>query len=502
MSYANVARFLTDNLGPRAHAEALVTPTRRYTHETLARSVDRWGHALLAAGVARGERVLIAAQADARYVLTMLALAKIGAVAVPVNTRWAAPEVTYAIDLCEPVLVVADGEYRHLADASIEGATHPPRLLAMDELDSAAEAASVAPLPYADVSFDDPLRILFTSGTTSRPKGVITTHGNSAWNHRVVGSDLGVSPADRLLVCYPMFHVSGLEAPGVFGALATGATCLLLPHARADEVSAFIHSEQATGVVLLPPLYAEVLHNPAYENDLDSLRWVLTGGVTPASMQAFMQRLPGRRLIEIFAMTETTGTVTVLDEAHMHDKAGRVGRAVRHVDVRVVDEQGRPVPAGTPGLLEVRGPKVSRGYWGVSDGPGDGWFATGDIGDLDDDGYLAYRGRAKEMIKSGGENIAMAEVERVINQHPDVFAVCIVRIPHERWGEAPKAYVMPEEGRDLDPDELMEFCRGQLAAYKVPREWEVVHELPFNHSGKVLRRVLQEREDQRREAAT
>lgn len=497
MSYANVARFLTDNQG-RSSVEALVTPERRLTYGELAAAVDRWGHLLLDLGVKRGDRVVLAVRGDHRGILLMLALAKIGAVAVPANTRWAPPEVAYAVDLCRPALTVADDTFLDLAERALEVSEHSMPLRSAQELEEAADAVGDVALDYADVALDDPLRILFTSGTTSRPKGVVTTHGNSIWNHRVVGLDLGLVPDDRVLVCYPMFHVSGLEAPGVFGTLATGATCLLLPNAHADEVGGFIGEERASGAVLLPPLYSEILEDPARRPDLSSLRWVLTGALTPASAAHFATVLPGRRLIEVFAMTEATGAATVVDETRMPEKAGRTGRAVRNLDVRVVDELGVPVPTGSPGLIELRGPKISPRYWGLEDERRGGWFATGDIGDLDEDGYLSYRGRAKEMIKSGGENVAMAEVERVIVQHPDVFAVSLVRIPDERWGEGLKAFILPESGRSLDAAALSSFCREQLAAFKVPREWEEVADLPFNHSGKVLRRVMQAREDERR----
>jgi acyl-CoA synthetase (AMP-forming)/AMP-acid ligase II len=501
MSYANVARFLDANAGARPGVDALVTPECRFTHDELRSAVNRWARLLDEQGVGQGDRVIIAADADHRVVLLMLALAKVGAIAVPCNVRWAAPEVTYAIELCEPALLVADEVHGWLLDNGAKEASFKSRSLSLDELDTATAELDDSDPGYAEVGLDDPLRILFTSGTTSRPKAVVTTHGNSAWNHRTVGVDLGVSASDRVAVCYPLFHVSGLEAPGVFGTLANGATVLLLPRARASEVAAFIGAERGTGAVLLPPLYSEVLDDDFYTDQLDSLRWVVTGAVTPTSMATFVRRFPGRRLIEVFAMTEATGAATVLDEARMLDKAGRTGRAVRHVEVRVVDEARAPVPVEVPGLIELRGPKISSRYWGEEDVRPDGWFATGDIGDLDADGYLSYRGRAKEMIKSGGENVALAEVERVVMQYPGVYAVCLVRIPHERWGEVSKAFVMPEIGATLAPDALRTHCREQLAGYKVPHEWEVVEDLPFNHSGKVLRRVLQAREDERRESA-
>lgn len=505
MSFANVSRFLHDHLGPRPDAEALVFGDRRYTFAELERAVDRAAHALKGLGAERGERVMLLARSSDHLVIAMLALAKLGAIAVPLNFRWAAPEIAYAIDQCEPALMVLDEANAELAQQAIaEAQTTPPTILidgADDSLAARAAAVDAPPLPYADVSLDDTLRILYTSGTTSRPKGVMTTHGNSAWNHRAMAFDSDLYPGDRVLVMYPLFHVSGLECPGIFTTLSIGATVVLLDGGDAELTKRTLIEERITGCVLLPPLYGEVLH-ALDAADVPDLRWILTGAVTPATTEEFVRKLPNSHIIEVYAMTETTGATTILDRHHMVEKAGRTGRAVRNVDIKIVDDDGNPVPVGTTGRILVRGPKVSPGYWrDPSPEPRpDGWFDTGDLGDLDEDGYLAFRGRAKEMIKTGGENVAMAEIERVLHMHPAVKAACIVKIPHERWGESPKAFILLEEGAHATAEELEAHCRASLAGYKVPREWEFADSLPFNHSGKVLRRELQAMEDARRAA--
>jgi acyl-CoA synthetase (AMP-forming)/AMP-acid ligase II len=309
--------------------------------------------------------------------------------------------------------------------------------------------------------------------------------------------DCGLGPGDRSLVAYPFFHVSGLEAPGSFAALSAGVTCIVDDVADAATTLATLVEERITCQVMLPPLYDEVVTLVRESGtDLPHLRWLLTGGVTPALMDTFVATFPGKRLIEVFAMTEATGPLTLLDEAHMVEKAGRTGKAVLDVELRIVDEHSHPLPPDTMGVLQARSPKISVGYWGDGDPDRpDGWFDTGDLATLDADGYLAYRGRAKEMLKSGGENVAMAEIERVLTQHPAIKAACIVRLPDPRWGEVPKAYVLLREGMTASADELETFCRASLAGYKVPKVWQFEDDLPFNHSGKVLRRVLQARED-------
>lgn len=507
MSFANVSRFLLDHLGPRPDAEALVFGDRRYTFAELERAVDRTAHALTDLGAARGERVLLLARSSDQFVLAMLALAKLGAIAVPLNFRWAAAEIAYAIDQCEPVLMVLDEANAELGREAIAAAQATPATVLLeggdDALAARAAAVDAPPLPYADVELDEVHRILYTSGTTSRPKGVMTTHGNSAWNHRAMALDCDLRPGDRVLVMYPLFHVSGLECPGIFTTLAIGATVVLLDGGDAEITKRTLINERITGCVLLPPLYGEVLHS-IEASDVPDLRWILTGAVTPATVAEFVETLPSAQLIEVYAMTETTGATTMLDRHHMVEKAGRTGRAMRNVDIQIVDDDGNPVPIGTTGRIRVRGPKISPGYWrDPSPEPRpDGWFDTGDLGDLDEDGYLAFRGRAKEMIKTGGENVAMAEIERVLHMHPAVKAACIVKIPHERWGESPKAYILLEEGAEATAEELEQHCRASLAGYKVPREWEFADSLPFNHSGKVLRRELQAMEDARRASVT
>ncbi|TDC92274.1 AMP-binding protein [Actinomadura sp. 7K507] len=505
MNYANVARMLHDHLGPRPDQEALVFEDRRYTFAELERCVDRTAHALSQAGIRRGDRAALLAGTSDHYVIAMFALAKLGAIAVPLNVRWAADEIAYALDDVTPALLLIDAEHSELAGTGAARAAGAPAALDLhappgrDSLAARAAAITAAPLPYADVELDDPHRILYTSGTTSRPKGALHTHGCSAWNHRAMAADADLRPGDRLLVSYPMFHVSGLEAPGVFAALSAGVTCVLLDGGDAGTVLDVLERERITLTVLLPPLYDEVL-SASPDRDLRALRWIITGAVTPALMRRFTEMLPGKRLIEVFAMTEATGPLTLLDEAHMVEKAGRTGRAVRNVELRIVDEQGQPVPAGTTGFVQARGPKLSPGYWGtlepVRPDPAR-WFDTGDLGSLDSDGYLGYHGRAKEVIKSGGENVSMAEIERVLGQHPGIQAACIVRITHPTWGEVPKAYVLLREGTQADADELEAWCRASLAGFKVPRTWEFVDDLPFNHSGKVLRRVLQDHENTR-----
>jgi fatty-acyl-CoA synthase len=510
MSAANVSRLLDDHLGARGHETALVFEDRRHRYADLERATTRTARALLDLGVTPGDRVAVLAGNSDHYAITLLAVSHVGAISVPMNVRWAPAEVRYALDDAGVRLLLVDERFAAAGRDAVTGTEAPVELmpLAHGEDSLAARAARVpadATVPRAEVGFDDPHRILYTSGTTSRPKGVVHTHGNCAWNHlAMAGTDL-VRPEDRILVAYPMFHVSGLECPGIFSTLAAGATVVLRDGADAATLLGLLRDERITGVVVLQPLLDGLLDALEDAPPLEDLRWLITGGSTPALVDRVVRLLPAVRLVEVYAMTEATGAMTVLDEPHMIEKVGRTGRPVRYLDLRVVDDDGRKVGPGVRGQIEVRGPKIAASYWNRTptpeDGWRDGWFRTGDLGELDEDGYLAFRSRAGEMLKTGGENVAMAEIERVVVDHPAVRAVCIVKVPHPRWQEAPKAYVLPEAGATVDGEQLEAYCRQHLAGYKVPREWAFVDELPFNHSGKVVRRIVQQREDAARTAA-
>ncbi len=539
MSAANVSRLLDDHLAARGHETALVFEDRRYRYVDLERATVRTARALLDLGVEPGDRVAVLAGNSDHYAITLLAVSRIGAISVPMNIRWAPAEIAYALDDAGARILLVDERFEAAGREAVAQADTAVELLplAHGENSLAARAARVpadATVPRAEVGFDDPHRILYTSGTTSRPKGVVHTHGNCAWNHlAMAGTDL-VRPEDRILVAYPMFHVSGLECPGIFSALAAGATVVLRDGADAATLLGLLRDERITGVVILQPLLDEVLDALEAGPPLEHLRWLITGGSTPALVDRVVRLLPAVRLAEVYAMTEATGAMTVLDEPRMIEKVGRTGRPVRYLDLRVVDDDGVPVPPNVAGHIEVRGPKMTPGYWSPvaaspadrtptptadrdaapapgrasparptrEDGWRDGWFRTGDLGELDEDGYLAFRSRAGEMLKTGGENVAMAEIERVVVDHPAVRAVCVVKVPHPRWQEAPKAYVLPEAGASVDAKQLEAYCREHLAGYKVPRAWAFVDELPFNHSGKVVRRIVQQREDAERLAAS
>jgi acyl-CoA synthetase (AMP-forming)/AMP-acid ligase II len=263
-----------------------------------------------------------------------------------------------------------------------------------------------------------------------------------------------------------------------------------------------IARERPTNIWLAPAMMNAVLQVPELADyDTSSIRFIIGGGEKmPEPLVAkILRAFPGAWFSDAYGLTETVSGDTFNDYDHMLSKVGSVGRPVLHAEVRVVDEHGDPLPAGRLGEIALRGPKVFSGYWRDDEATAralrDGWFHTGDVGRLDADGYLFVEDRKKDLIVSGGENIATPEVERVLYEHPDIVEAAVIGIQHQRWGEVPKAYVVLKEDAVHDPAALHEFCRERLAKFKVPVEFELLEMLPRTPSGKVLKRTLREEHD-------
>lgn len=497
----NVAALLRRNAWRRGDAEALIDDGRRWTYAELDREVDAHGRALRDVGVRPGDVVAIVGRNSATYVMALLAIARIGAISLPLNWRLHPRELAELCERAGVAALVVDAGFDDAAAAIeavpcvravvVDGDAAAPRIPLASLL---ADARGRGPLEDADVAGDDVQRILFTSGTTSRPKGVIHTHENSAYNLLAQILELELTPDDRPMVSAPLFHVSGLEAPG-YHTFAFGGTMVLTRSYAGREIVALAARERVTGVVLAAQILLDILAMDDLESfDLSALRYAIFAGVPPTVRAAFRARLPHVRTIDLFAMTELTSVATVMDAAHEVVKVGSQGRPSPFVRVVVMGPDDRPLPAGEIGEIAVRGPKVSPGYWndpaGTAEAWRDGWFRTGDMASIDEDGYLWFADRKSQMIRSGGENISSAQVELVISEHPDVAEVAVIGVAHPRWEEVPKAYVVPRAGRTLTPQAIVAHCAASLGRFKVPKAVAIVDGLPRNVSGKVLKNQL------------
>ena len=473
---------------------ALVYEGQRIAYGELQRRVEAAAGLLREQGVRPGEVVALLMKNSAAFVELALAISHAGAVLLPINYRLGAEEVAYILDHAGAVLLFCDEELQAAAGAArhivVSGAA---------QMDSRAMAEGCAPSMQAHACRPHDLyRLMYTSGTTDRPKGVMHTYANAAWKCFDHIAALGLHREDRLLIVGPMYHVGAFDLPGL-AVLAQGGMLAVLRDFEPEAVLALIERERLTGGWMAPVMLNRVLALPQRERfDLGSFRWLIGGGEkTPEErIREFGSLFTRARYIDAYGLTETCSGDTLMEAGREIEKIGSTGRALAHVQMAVMDERGQPVPTGAHGEVCLRGPKVTPGYWKdpartEASFFGD-WFRTGDIGLLDEEGFLYLTDRKKDMIISGGENIASSEVERVLYQLPEVEEAAVIGLPDERWGECVTAVVVLKAGARLSFEALRAHCEGKLGGFKTPKRLIVRDALPRNPSGKVLKRVLRQ----------
>ena len=494
--------------------EAIIDGRLRWTFAELGEETYRCAAAMIASGVQRGDRVAVWAPNGHRWVVAALGAVTAGATLVPVNTRYKGDEAGWILGQSGArLLLVENGFLGHDYLAMLrEAAPGLPGLSEIITLNDAGELPwpqfldRAATVPRsgvlaraAAVTEDDLSDMFFTSGTTGRPKGVMTAHGQNLRVFDAWAAGVGLRPGDRYLLVNPMFHTFGYKA-GVLACLMQGATMLPQPVFDAGEALRLIAQERVTVLPGPPTLYASLLDHPARAGrDLSSLRLAVTGAsVVPV---ALVERLRAELFGEVviaYGLTESCGTVTVGDPNTDPETMSRtVGQAIEGTEVIIGDPDGSPLPPGEAGEVLVRGYNVMRGYFGDPEATAAaidprGWLHTGDVGTLDADGNLRITDRLKDMFVVGGFNAYPAEIEQAISQNEKVSEAAVVGVPDERLGEVGLAYVIPRPGATPTEEEIIAFCRERLANFKVPRAVRVVGELPRNASGKVLKFALRD----------
>jgi acyl-CoA synthetase (AMP-forming)/AMP-acid ligase II len=453
-------------------------------------------------GVGPGDVVGLLSYNCTEFIETIFAANHLGAAAMPINWRLAAAEVRYILEhsqarafVCGEELVdlgldATDGLDANLLRTAV-GDVVPEGWEPFDAL------RSTQPGPArAQVGADDLHRLMYTSGTTGRPKGVMITHANLAWKNFAHIVEFGVTSEELGLACGPLYHVGALDLTTTT-LLAAGATMILHRTFDAAAVVEEIERSKVTAIWMAPAMVNAILALEGVdERDLSSVRYIIAGGerMPVPLVERILRTFPSAWFADAYGLTETVSGDTFLDKQSVITKLGSAGRATLYTEVAIWDEAGEPVAQGERGEIVIRGPKVFKGYWrdpeATATAFAGGWFHSGDVGILDEDGYIYIVDRLKDMIISGGENIASSEVERVLYEHDAVLEVAVVGKPHERWGEVPIAYVVLRAGADAGAEELIEHCRAQLAKYKVPTDVLFLDELPRNPSGKVLKREL------------
>ncbi len=501
-----------------ADLEALVDDRARITFAELGDAAIRSARALITCGVEPGDRVAIWAPNTTEWVHAALGVYAAGGVIIPLNTRFKGAEAAYIINRARAKVLFSvtdflDTNYLALVDdaepvPSIEtrvvlrGAPGPDALTWDDFLAGAdATPASTVAARSAALTGDSLSDILFTSGTTGRPKGAMLTHGASVKAYDTWSTVVGLRAGDRYLIVNPFFHAFGLKA-GILGSLIKGAT--IVPHAVFDVevVMQRVADEHISMLPGPPTIYQSILDHPrAGEFDLSSLRLAVTGAA-PVPMELIRrmrEELKFENVVRGFGLTEATGIATMC----RHDDPAEwisetEGRAIPGTELRIVDDDNQPVASGEPGEVVIRGYNVMQGFLDDPDATAeaidaDGWLHTGDIGTVDTDGNLRITDRKKDMFIVGGFNAYPAEIENTISDHPAVSQVAIVGVPDPRLGEVGYAYVVARPGQTVDADELIAWCRERMANFKVPRHVQVVDALPLNASGKVLKFELRDR---------
>lgn len=490
---------------------ALKSAYGNLTYRQLAERVDRLAAGLQAGGLEPGTRVAYLGNNHPAFVETLFAANLVGAVFVPLNTRLAPQEVAFALrDSGAATLVFAEDQgglalsaLDALGESGIRGvmvartpdasSTVPAGVESFESL--LAGSGELSGPSDVEVSLEDPALVLYTSGTTGRPKGAVLTHGNLTWNTFNVLADYDYTSDDVSLQISPMFHVASLGM-GVLPVLLKGATIVLQERFEPAQVLRAVEEQGVTALSGVPTTFQMLTEDPAWATtDLSTLNKLTCGGsaVPVRVMEAY--ELRGLAFSGGYGMTETSPGATAIPKERSIEKVGSSGPAHFFTDVRVADPLGQVLPEGEEGEIQIKGPNVTSRYWNRVEETEEsfaegGWFRSGDLGYFDGDGFLYVTGRLKDMIISGGENIYPVEIEQAIMELPEIRSVAVVGVSDERWGEVPRAVVVLKEGASSSLERIQGHLEGRFAKYKVPKHYVEVGDMPRTASGKIRKNEL------------
>ncbi len=509
-AWLNLGQILKVNAKKNPNTIALKDSARAYTYLQTDARVNRLAHSLLALGLRKGDRVAVLLENSIEIVEVYLATAKTGIVIVPINFRLLPPDVEYIANNSDAKAFIVHDEFAPCMDAirsnlkNIAPACYivvgKPRTGYCEYeqwIGGAAESE-----PEATVEPKDTWILIYTSGTTGRPKGVVRSHESHIAFYLINPIDFGFDEHDICLNIMPLCHINSTFFTFTF--LYIGGSVYVHPARsfRAEEILAIIEREKITFISLIPTHYSIILNAPPRQYDVSSIKKLLCSSapVRKEMKLAIMGFFPGVRLFEAYGSTEA-GIVTVLKPEYQMAKLGSIGFESLGTDlVRILREDGKEVGVGEIGEIYSRGPMLFDEYYKLPDKTArafrGGWFSAGDMGMRDEDGFYYLVDRKDNLIITGGEHVYPSEVEKVVGAHPGVFDVAVVGLPHEKWGEAVTAIIIPKDPNSPPTEEeIVEFCKDKLAGFKRPRAVRVIaqEEMPRTGSGKVLHRVLRER---------
>jgi acyl-CoA synthetase (AMP-forming)/AMP-acid ligase II len=503
----NIGAFLAKRAYLSPSRDGYVDGTRGYrlTFEELNTRCNRLANALLSADVQPGERVGLLMMNSAEFMEAYFALAKIGAVIVPLNWRLVADELEFILkDSGTRRLLYGEEFLDVVGDLHDRGdRTDVVQWLQVGDVEPIApfargyerfrDGGSTAEPPI--VACDgDMLYIMYTSGTTGLPKGVVHTHTTAMWGVLTIAATTYFREHERYLSCLPMFHVGALTP--ITLNVYRGATSVVMRTFDPLRAWQLIESERITCGLAVPAMLNFMLQvGDVGRFDYSSLRWCLSGAAPVPEPLIEAYAALGIEIHQIYGLTESCGPACLIDAENALKKIGSTGKAFFHTEIRVVNERGVDCGPGEPGEVLVRGAHVMVGYWNRPEATAqtivDGWLHTGDVAVMDADGYIFIQDRIKDMIISGGENIYPAEIENLLMAHAGIAEAAVIGQPSQKWGESPFAVVVRKDPA-LQERDVIDFCRGRLASYKLPRGVAFVSEIPRNPSGKILKRILRQ----------
>ncbi|MEH6588346.1 MAG: long-chain fatty acid--CoA ligase [Halioglobus sp.] len=511
---------MPSNIGLLLAKRAAITPNkeafiewerqRRFTYRELNERSNRIANELLARGIRPGDRVAALLKNGIEFVESYFAIAKIGAVMVPVNWRLVAAEINYILSDAGVSVLIYDADFddvtgelqsgsrgklncQHWLRCAGDNTSPPPWANDYDTL----TANSSTEEPPTGAWDNDNLFIMYTSGTTGYPKGAVHSHDGMLWSQLTSMSTSDMRGDDRFLLALPMFHVGCLNPTSLL--VHRGATGIIMRDLDMPGMFNCIDQEKISIFMAVPALLQFMLHAPERQQcDISSVRWIATGAApVPVSLLDAWAAL-GVSIHQAYGLTESCGPGTLLLPEDAAAKVGSCGRPQMHTEVNIVDGKGNTIPKGSEeaGELLLAGRHMMKQYWNNPEATAetliDGWLHTGDICTWDSEGFITICDRKKDMIISGGENIYPAELENVLAACPDVQEAAVIGVASEKWGETPLALVVPAPGATPSADTLKSWCKANLAGYKVPQLYEIVDALPRNPSGKLLKPKLRQ----------
>lgn len=510
-SYKFLNDILTENSRMLPGKICIKFEGRELSFSELENRVNQLANAFISLDLKKGDRIAILSRNSLPFIEVYWTAATIGLIVVPINFRLISKEVLYLINNSEAKVIIAQEEFVPIIERIIQDIPSIKHYIGIDfnkglwKSYEALVRTQSSQSPRVEVQQDDLISIMYTSGVTNLPKGVAISQQNWLASARIHGDVLGIQSNDICLIVNPLFHVAATWP--MLSHFYVGGSIVLLSSFDLAKIVETLEKDSITTFNTVPTVINELLQIPEIERrNFSHLKWIGYGGaVMPVELLKKGIQIFGNKFIGFYGLTESSGAVTCLlpDDHLIQDSKGNFirihscGKPMKGLEVKIGDEFGRPLPPDRLGEFMLRGETISHSYWKLPEVTAqtikDGWFETGDLGTIDEDGFFYFVDRKKDIIISGGENISSREVEDVIYRHPGVLEAIVIGVPDQKWGEAVKAVIVKKPGYEVSEDEIIQLCRQNLAGFKRPKSVDFVDALPKTSSGKILKRAIKER---------